>query len=110
MVRETTIFSEWLTQERNKGWVEGKVEGKYATLQKQLEKRFGELALDFKLSLQKLSSDQLDALTLVISTCTRSKISKCGSKIFNMRIRLFPKLRLERRRFKRMIVSRLNTR
>ena len=78
MVRETTLFSEWLAQERDKGWtegkiegkiegkVEGKVEGKYVTLQSLLEKRFGELAWDIKTSMQKLSSEQLDALTLAI--------------------------------------------
>ncbi len=74
MVRETTIFSEWLTQEHNKGWAEGKIKGeiegeikgKHVILQKLLEKRFGELATDVKISLQKLSGEQLDALTLAI--------------------------------------------
>ncbi len=70
MVRETTIFSEWLAQERDKGKLEGKLEGQlegmHLMLQKLLEKRFGDLAWDIKLSLQKLSSEQSEALTLAI--------------------------------------------
>lgn len=70
MVRETTIFSEWLTLERNKGKLEGKLEGQlegmHLMLQKQLEKRFGPMAWDLKLSLQKLSSEQSEALSLAI--------------------------------------------
>ncbi len=70
MVRETTIFSEWLTQEHNKGMLEGKLEGKlegmHTMLQRQLEKRFGPLTLDLKLALQKLSSDQTEVLSLAI--------------------------------------------
>lgn len=70
MIRETTLFSEWLDQAEAKGRVEGRVEGRdegrHLTLQKILERKFGPLAADLTLALQKLKSAELEALTLAI--------------------------------------------
>lgn len=70
MIRETTIFSEWLDQAEAQGRVEGRAEGeikgRHLTLQKLLERKFGPLAPDLSRSLQKLSSEELEALTLAI--------------------------------------------
>ncbi len=74
MIRETTLFSEWLDKERAQGRVEGyaegeikgEIKGRHLTLQKQLERKFGPLTVDLTTSLQKLRSEQLEALTLAI--------------------------------------------
>ncbi len=78
MIRETTVFSEWLDQAEAKGRVEGYAEGeikgelkgelkgRHLTLQKLLERKFGPLAADVTLSLQKLRSEELEALTMAI--------------------------------------------
>lgn len=70
MIRETTIFTEWLDQRYNEGRVEGEVEGeikgeikgKRLLLQKQLERKFGLLSRELKERLQPLNSDALDTL------------------------------------------------
>jgi hypothetical protein len=41
MIRETTIFSEWLDQRYAEGRTEGEIKGKHFLLQKQLEKNWG---------------------------------------------------------------------
>ncbi len=70
MIRETTIFTEWLDQRYNEGRVEGRVEGelsgKSLLLQKQLERKFGPLSPELKERLQKLNSEQLDALATTL--------------------------------------------
>ncbi len=70
MIRQSTIFSELLDQAENKGRSEGEskgeIKGRHFTLQKQLERKFGALAPDVKLSLQQLNSAQLEALTMAI--------------------------------------------
>lgn len=70
MIRETTIFSEWLDQAETKGQVEGynegEIKGKHILLQKLLERKFGLLTAELALSLSKLRSEDLEALTAVI--------------------------------------------
>jgi predicted transposase YdaD len=70
MIRETTIFSEWLDQAEAKGRIEGYAEGenkgRHLTLQKLLERKFGPLTTELSLSLQKLRSEELEALTTAI--------------------------------------------
>jgi hypothetical protein len=58
MIREKTIFTEWFAQER--------AEGKHLLLLKQLEKKFGPSAPEMKSALQKLGSDESDALGLAL--------------------------------------------
>lgn len=58
MIRETTIFSEWLTQSRT--------EGKNTLLLKQLEKKFGRLSSELKSAVEKLDAEQLDDLAMDI--------------------------------------------
>ncbi len=62
MIRETTIFSEWLAQSRG----EGKLEGKNTLLLKQLEKKFGRLPSELKNAVEKLDAEQLDDLAMDI--------------------------------------------
>ncbi len=70
MIRETTIFTEWLDQRYNEGRVEGEVKGeikgeikgKRLLLQKVIEKKFGPWPRELKERLQPLNSDALDAL------------------------------------------------
>jgi hypothetical protein len=66
MIRETTIFTEWLDQRYNEGRVEGEIKGeikgKRLLLQKQLDLKFGPLSRDLKERLQPLNSNALDAL------------------------------------------------
>ncbi|MEK7729393.1 MAG: DUF4351 domain-containing protein [candidate division KSB1 bacterium] len=62
MIRETTIFSEWLTQSRG----EGKLEGKNTLLLKLLEKKFGRLSSELKSAVEKLDAEQLDDLAMDI--------------------------------------------
>jgi hypothetical protein len=58
MIRETTIFKEWFDQSR----AEGEISGNRRLLQKQLERKFGLLSQELKERLQKLNSEELDAL------------------------------------------------
>jgi hypothetical protein len=66
MIRETTIFKEWLDQRHAEGLVEGEVGGKQRLLQKLLERKFGPLSQELKEHLQKLDSLQLDALATTL--------------------------------------------
>jgi predicted transposase YdaD len=74
MIRETNVFKEWFDQSRAEGRAEGRVEGlvegeisgKRLLLQKQLEKKFGLLSQEVKERLQKLNSEQLDALATIL--------------------------------------------
>ncbi len=70
MIRETTIFKEWLDQShaegRVEGLVEGEISGKRLLLQKLLERKFGPLSQELKESLQKLNNEQLDALATTL--------------------------------------------
>lgn len=60
MIREKTIFTEWLDESR----AEGKIEGKHAFLLKQAEKRFGRIPDELKLSVENLNSEDSDALAM----------------------------------------------
>lgn len=70
MIRETTIFTEWLDQRYQEGVVageltgetKGELKGKRLLLQKQLERKFGPLARELKERLQPLDGDALDTL------------------------------------------------
>lgn len=62
MIRETTIFSEWLDQAEHKD----EIKGRHLTLQKLLTRKFGTLDSEVNLSLQQLNSSQLEALTMAI--------------------------------------------
>jgi predicted transposase YdaD len=70
MIRETTVFKEGLDQRydegRVDGLIEGEVGGKRLLLQKQLERNFGLLSQELKDHLQKLDSEQLDALAMTL--------------------------------------------
>ena len=70
MIRETTFFSELLDQERAHGRVEGELKGelkgRHLTLRRLLERKFGPLTPDLVLTLQKLKSEELDALTVTV--------------------------------------------
>lgn len=74
MIRETTFFSELLEPERAYGHVEGyaegeingEIKGELKTLRRLLERKFGPLTPDLALSLQKLRSNELEALTVTV--------------------------------------------
>ncbi len=74
MIRETTIFSNWLDQAEAKGRVEvrvegytdGEIKGRHLTLQKLLERKFGPLSAELTISLTRLRSEDLEALTMAI--------------------------------------------
>lgn len=70
MIRETTIFKEWLDQRYNEGLVDGEVKGeisgKQRLLQKQLEKKFGPLSSELKARLLELNSEALDSLAMTL--------------------------------------------
>ncbi len=70
MIRETTIFSEWLAQSRGEGRREGNLEGKNTLLLKQLEKKFGHLPSELKSAVEKLDAEQLDDLAMDILDLT----------------------------------------
>ncbi|MDZ7362101.1 MAG: DUF4351 domain-containing protein [candidate division KSB1 bacterium] len=64
MIRETTIFKEWLDQRYNEGRVDGEISGKQRLLKKQLERKFGPLSQELKKQLQELDVEQLDLLAM----------------------------------------------
>jgi len=70
MIRETTIFTEWLNQKfdegRAEGRNEGRNEGKRLVVQTQLVKKFGRLPQDLKDALEHLSGDKLDSLSTAL--------------------------------------------
>ena len=70
MIRETTFFSELLEPERAyghvEGYAEGEIKGELKTLRRLLERKFGPLTPDLALSLHKLRSNELEALTVTV--------------------------------------------
>ncbi|MEK7729392.1 MAG: DUF4351 domain-containing protein [candidate division KSB1 bacterium] len=62
MIREATIFSEWLAQSR----AAGKLEGKNGMMLQVLEKKFGRLRRELEATLNRLNSDQFDDLAVDI--------------------------------------------
>lgn len=70
MIRETTVFKEWLDQRYNEGRVEGEISGKRQLLQKQLEKKFGLLSPGIKERLLWINNEALDLLAVTLLDLT----------------------------------------
>jgi hypothetical protein len=66
MIRETTVFKEWLEQRYNEGRIEGEISGQRRLLQKQLEKKFGLLSPGIKERLHWINNEALDLLAVAL--------------------------------------------
>jgi hypothetical protein len=68
MIREKTIFTEWLDESHAEGLAEGESKGekkgKHLLLLKQIEKRFGWVSDEIKQAIELLDSEDSDALAV----------------------------------------------